>query len=104
AGYVYSGPTAGHVYAQLRPQADTVSRIVLIGPWHFVPLQGCALPTAQGWLTPLRPVPIDTAARDALGDLVLHDDGPHAPEHSLEVQVPFLQRVLGPAATRSEER
>jgi MEMO1 family protein len=99
AGYVYSGPTAAHAYAQLRPNAETVARVVLIGPSHFVPLQGCAVPTADAWQTPLGTVPIDTTTRDALGDLVLRDDGPHAPEHSLEVQLPFLQRSLGPAAT-----
>jgi MEMO1 family protein len=95
AGYVYSGPTAAHVYAALREHAESVARIVLIGPSHFVPLQGCAVPAADAWQTPLGTVTIDEAARSSLEGLVARDDGPHAPEHSLEVQLPFLQRALG---------
>ena len=97
AGYRYSGATAAHVYARLRRHAVHIGRIVLIGPAHRVRLTGCAVPTTARWLTPLGPVSIDTgAARDlaAACEGVVTDDAPHAPEHSLEVQLPFLQRVV----------
>ncbi|HEU4423258.1 MAG TPA: AmmeMemoRadiSam system protein B, partial [Pilimelia sp.] len=98
AGYSYSGATAARVYALLRHHADRIDRVVLVGPAHYVPLRGCAAPAVAGWVTPLGEVPIDL---DGVRDLsrdghVAVDDGPHAPEHSLEVQLPFLQRVLAP--------
>ena len=96
AGYRYSGPTAAHVYARLRGRTD-VDRVVLLGPAHFVAMHGCAVPAADTWLTPLGEVALDVAGAEALvraGHAVM-DDGPHAPEHSLEVQLPFLQRALG---------
>ncbi|HYN96649.1 MAG TPA: AmmeMemoRadiSam system protein B [Pilimelia sp.] len=100
AGYDYSGPTAAQVYARLRRHAGEVRRVVLLGPAHLVRLEGCAAPGAAGWLTPLGELPVDDGAVRALahdGHLVV-DDAPHAPEHSLEVQLPFLQRAL-PAGT-----
>jgi AmmeMemoRadiSam system protein B len=95
AGYTYSGSTAAHVYARLRGQP--IDRVVLVGPAHFVLTRGCAVPAAQTWLTPLGPVPIDTAGARQLeaAGLATVDDRPHRPEHSLEVQLPFVQRVLG---------
>jgi AmmeMemoRadiSam system protein B len=93
AGYVFSGPTAAHVFARLRRQAGRIDRVVLIGPAHFVPLVGCAVPAATSWATPLGELPVaDTAG---LAGHATVDDAPHAPEHSLEVQLPFLQRALG---------
>jgi hypothetical protein len=96
AGYQYSGPTAAQVYARLRGHAGEVRRVVLIGPAHYVPLTGCAGPAAAAWATPLGDAPVDRAALDALAERghVTVDDRPHEPEHSLEVQLPFLQRVL----------
>jgi MEMO1 family protein len=97
AGYRYSGATAAHVYARLRRHAVHIGRIALLGPAHRVRLTGCAVPTTARWLTPLGPVSVDTAAAHdlaaACADLVA-DDAPHAPEHSLEVQLPFLQRAV----------
>lgn len=95
AGYRFSGATAAHVYARLALHADRISRVVLVGPAHFVPLKGCAVPTAQRWSTPLGEIDVDPSAA-TLGAAA--DDAPHAPEHSLEVQIPFLQRVV-PHAT-----
>jgi len=97
AGYRYSGPTASHVYRRLRAHADRVRRVVLIGPAHYRPVRGCAVPVARRWLTPLGPVMLDTEGCLALVDSghATADDEPHAPEHSLEVQLPFLQRALG---------
>ena len=104
AGWRYSGPVAAQVYARLARHAATVRRIVLIGPAHHVPLEGCAVTRTQQWRTPLGDVPVDhqgaSAIVAALGSrTVVMDDFPHAPEHSLEVQVPFLQRVLDPGFT-----
>lgn len=91
AGYRWSGPTAAHVYARLAGRE--FDRVVILGPAHRVPLRGAAVPTAARWATPLGEVDIDTdGARDLVaGGLAAADDAPHAPEHSLEVQLPFLQ-------------
>ena len=95
AGHVYSGPTAAFAYAAIDPSA--VDRVVLLGPAHYVPVEGIGLSTASAWRTPLGDVELDS---DLAADLqsriatVLPADSAHAPEHSLEVQLPFLQRVL----------
>jgi hypothetical protein len=98
AGYVYSGGTAGHAYALLAPLAGRIKRVVLLGPCHRVSVRGLAAPTVQAFATPLGSIPLDRAALDALADLpqVVASDDAHAEEHSLEVQLPFLQTVLGP--------
>lgn len=95
AGYRFSGSTAAEVYARIRRHADEVRRVVLLGPAHRVALDGCAVPVAGRWRTPLGELPVDRAAGvlTARGHAAA-DDAPHAPEHSLEVQLPFLQRVL----------
>jgi AmmeMemoRadiSam system protein B len=97
AGYRYSGRTASYVYRRLRRHADEVSRVVIVGPAHYRSLRGCAVPVAQRWLTPLGPVNLDAEGCLALVDSghAAADDEPHAPEHSLEVQLPFLQRAFG---------
>lgn len=98
AGYRYSGPTAARAYARLGAAPAALRRIVLVGPAHLVPMHGCAVPSTPQWSTPLGVVDIDV---DGCVELVraghaIVDDEPHAPEHSLEVQLPFLQRVLPP--------
>jgi AmmeMemoRadiSam system protein B len=97
AGYVYSGPIAGRAYARLRGARGQVTRVVLVGPAHFVALTGLAVSGADRWVTPLGPVEVDDAARRGMLELpdVVLADAPHAPEHSLEVHLPFLLRVLG---------
>lgn len=97
AGYVYSGPVAARAYAALAPARGRVSRVVLLGPAHFVHLRGLAAPRAGAFATPLGKVPVERAALDLIADLpqVAIDDRPHVSEHSLEVQLPFLQTVLG---------
>ncbi len=97
AGYAYSGPVAATAYATLRPFASSIRRVVVLGPAHFVPLAGTAVPAAEAWGTPLGEVPIDDELRAAaVGAGAAVDDDPHAPEHSIEVQLPFLQRLLWP--------
>ena len=97
AGYIYSGPTAATVYARLVPWRETIRRVVLLGPTHRVAVRGLAVPSAAAFATPLGMVPVDRAALANLADLrqVVVSDAAHAPEHSLEVHLPFLQAVLG---------
>jgi AmmeMemoRadiSam system protein B len=97
AGYVYSGPVAAHAFAGLRDRSPSPERVVVIGPAHYVAVRGIAVPTADAFDTPLGRVPVDRDALGALADLsfVIAADAPHAPEHALEVELPFLQAVLG---------
>jgi AmmeMemoRadiSam system protein B/AmmeMemoRadiSam system protein A len=97
AGYVYSGPTAARIYARLARARDTIRRVVLLGPVHRVPVKGLAMPSVDAFATPLGTVPLDTAALAGLRDLpqIVVSDPAHALEHSLEVHLPFLQRILG---------
>jgi AmmeMemoRadiSam system protein B len=97
AGYVYSGPIAASAYAQVAARRGTIRRVVVLGPAHRVPVDGMAVPTAAHFATPLGPVEVDDDLRRlALTVPAVHaDDRPHAPEHSLEVQLPFLVRTLG---------
>ncbi len=96
AGYVYSGPTAACGYVLLDPVATAIRRVVLLGPAHYVPFSGLALPESDAFASPLGEVPLDrdTDARLLRLPHVIRSDHVHAPEHSLEVQLPFLQRVL----------
>ncbi len=96
AGYVYSGEVAAQAYARLRAAHDRIRRVVLLGPNHRVPLSGLALPTVDAFETPLGVVPL---AHEAVAQIlklpqVRAFDLPHQQEHSLEVQLPFLQTVL----------
>ena len=97
AGYVYSGTTAGHGYAALAPWAATIHRVILLGPTHRVAVRGLALPEASAFATPLGDIRIDAAGVAAIASLpqVVFSDAVHAFEHALEVQLPFLQRLLG---------
>jgi AmmeMemoRadiSam system protein B/AmmeMemoRadiSam system protein A len=97
AGYIYSGPVAARAYDELGPAQGIVKRVVLLGPVHRVPVRGLAFPGATAFATPLGQVPVDAAALRAVQDLpqVVQSDPAHALEHSLEVQLPFLQKVLG---------
>jgi len=97
AGYVYSGPVAAQAYARLSRLKERVHRVVLVGPAHYVRVRGIAAPRSQVFETPLGPVSVDQAGLDAVIDLpwVAVDEEAHRREHSLEVQLPFLQTVLG---------
>jgi AmmeMemoRadiSam system protein B len=97
AGYVYSGPIAATGYATVRDSPVPFTRVVLLGPAHRVAVLGLATSSADAWSTPLGEVTIDAEARDAACQLpgVSVDDDAHVGEHSLEVHLPFLQRVLG---------
>lgn len=97
AGYVYSGPVAASAYDLLRPARGIVRRVVILGPCHRVPVRGLALPRANVFTTPLGRIPLDAEGVRAIRDLpqVVESAATHAEEHALEVQLPFLQRVLG---------
>lgn len=96
AGYIYSGGVAANAFSELEGARGIVKRVVLLGPVHRVPVRGLALPAADEFATPLGRIPIDRdAAREALAlPQVVASAPAHAMEHSLEVQLPFLQRVL----------
>jgi AmmeMemoRadiSam system protein B len=85
AGYVYSGAIAASAF---RCMPQHVRRVVLLGPSHFALLRGVAAPRAPRFATPLGEVAIEVP------DGIARNDAPHEREHSLEVEVPFLQMVL----------
>jgi AmmeMemoRadiSam system protein B len=96
AGYIYSGGIAAAAFASLRERAKGIERAVVIGPAHYVALRGIAVPTSNVFETPLGAVPVDGDALSAIADLpwVVAHDAAHAPEHALEVELPFLQTTL----------
>lgn len=96
AGYIYSGQTAAIAYARLIPGRKTIKRVILLGPVHRVPVRGLALSGAHTFATPLGEIELDQDAIALLADLdqVVLSHAAHAQEHSLEVQLPFLQTVL----------
>jgi MEMO1 family protein len=96
AGYIYSGPIAAQAYALLARWRAQVRRVVLLGPAHRLAIRGLALPSVSAFETPLGRVELDRAALAQLRGLaqVSVNDAVHAKEHSIEVQLPFLQRVL----------
>jgi AmmeMemoRadiSam system protein B len=96
AGYIYSGVIAGAAYSQVAHQRRRIRRVVLIGPSHRVYLRGMAVPGADAFRTPLGMVAIDRElkARVLTHEQVIESDAPHGDEHSLEVQLPFLQLMF----------
>jgi AmmeMemoRadiSam system protein B len=96
AGYVYSGSTAAAAYATLTQAAQTIRRVVVLGPVHRVPVRGLAAPGVEAFSTPLGEVALDMDAIASLAHLpqVTVSAAAHAMEHSLEVQLPFLQAIL----------
>ncbi|MGH8688859.1 MAG: AmmeMemoRadiSam system protein B [Burkholderiales bacterium] len=97
AGFIYSGPVAARAYDELSAARGIVRRVVLLGPVHRVAVRGLALPGVDAFETPLGRVPVDAQAAGILRSFrqVVESPAAHAMEHSLEVQLPFLQRMLG---------
>jgi len=94
AGLMYSGPVAAHAYRLLRGRTFDVA--VLVGPSHYVAFDGVALPGASGFETPFGVAPIDeelTASLLESSPVVREYRAAHAREHSLEMQMPFLQHI-----------
>jgi hypothetical protein len=96
AGYMYSGAIAATAYATLQPIASRIRRVVLLGPTHRVAVRGLVLPGVDAFDTPLGRVTLDAAGARAIAHLpqVSVSAQAHALEHSLEVQLPFLQSIL----------
>jgi MEMO1 family protein len=96
AGYIYSGSIAASAYTQLLPFAEQISRVILLGPSHRVPLLGIASSSHDYFQTPLGDIPLDREEIDRLKQLntIQINDEAHLQEHSLEVQLPFLQKIL----------
>src|SRR5262245_27053271 len=98
AGYIYCDMVAATAFATLRNSnsAQTITRVVLIGPAHYARVRGIAVPTFDAFETPLGHVRVDAKALSGIAELpfVIRADAPHAPEHALEVALPFLQTLL----------
>ena len=96
AGYIYSGPVAASGYASLVPVAGQITRVVLLGPAHRKAFSGLAVPASAAFITPLGKIQLDTESihKILLLPQVHMDEEAHRLEHSLEVHLPFLQRVL----------
>lgn len=111
AAFGAAGRIAAEAYARMRCHGDQVERVILLGPSHTEPVAGCVVPNVTTWRTPLGTTPIDvTTTRMLLSDGHLKiNNQAHAAEHSLEIQLPFLQEavphamivpiLVGPAAT-----
>ena len=97
AGYAYSGPIAASAFAPVRAVADRIRRVVLLGPSHFVAVDGFALSGAEAFSTPLGEIPVDRRGEESIRGVprVVDHERAHEREHSLEVELPFLQSVLG---------
>jgi MEMO1 family protein len=94
AGYIYSGEVAGAVYARMR----LPRRFLILGPRHYPHGEALAILSKGAWQTPLGEAQIDTAFAEKLKHAfpLLREDGiAHRAEHSLEVQLPFLQVLIG---------
>jgi MEMO1 family protein len=92
AGFRYSGPVAAYGYSLLKGLRDVT--VVLVGPSHRIGFEGVAVYARGAFETPLGPIPIDAELGAALleaEDELLDDPRPHRDEHSLEIQLPFLQ-------------
>ena len=100
AGLQDSGRTAAVAYRAVAPRRAQLRRVVVVGPAHRVPVGGVGIgvSTASAWRTPLGDVPLDTTAASDLvaAGLAVEADEAHAPEHSVEVHLPFVQVALGP--------
>ena len=96
AGLIYSGPIAASAYARLYEGREQIERVVLLGPSHRIPFYGLAITAADYYETPLGRIRVDQQAQQLVRDLpqVKSLESAHAREHSLEVQLPFLQLVL----------
>jgi AmmeMemoRadiSam system protein B len=92
AGFVYSGAIAASAFARIAPHLDTIERVVLVGPAHRVAVDGLVWPGVSRLATPLGELEVDVDAIAGVPELAANVAA-HAREHSLEVELPFLQRV-----------
>jgi len=98
AGYIYSGQVAAYSFKQI--EGRQYDSIIIIAPSHSEYFDFCSVFNGKAYQTPLGPVEIDSdrayrlAGEDAYKDYIMLSDAGHRQEHSLEVQLPFLQTVL----------
>jgi AmmeMemoRadiSam system protein B len=97
AGYIFSGPVAATAFHTVAGVAEGIERVIVIGPSHYVPFRGIALPDAEIFRTPLGDIELDEEGVKRVRELdpVITAAEPHRREHALEVELPFLQRALG---------
>jgi len=92
AGYIYSGQVAAYGYAQID---DNTKTVILLGPSHHVYFVGASVPNFTHYRTPLGEIKLSSKVKDLLKeDIIVSYDEAHSREHSLEVQLPFLQERL----------
>jgi AmmeMemoRadiSam system protein B len=91
---MYSGPVAAHAYAATRGCRYTAA--ILVGPSHFIGFEGVSIWPRGAWQSPYGPIPIAEQLARAIAEspVVVEHPGAHGREHSLEMQVPFLGRLL----------
>ncbi|MBN2100774.1 AmmeMemoRadiSam system protein B [Candidatus Dojkabacteria bacterium] len=99
AGYIYSGYTAGNAYkvlAHCSEKTKELMRIFILGPCHKTPVKGMGVSTVDVWNSPLGRVKVSEVARQMVKneDLCNEANSAHEMEHSIEVQLPFIQSVL----------
>ncbi|MCG9737817.1 AmmeMemoRadiSam system protein B [Shewanella insulae] len=96
AGYLFSGEVAAKAVSLLRNRPSGYRRVLLLGPSHYVGLNGCALPRSDRFITPLGEIPIDRIGIEQLLNrrLAIASDMAHQREHALEVELPLLQFCL----------
>lgn len=96
AGYIYSGSIAASAFILLEPYRHQIKRVIIIGPSHRIGFNGVAISSADAFDTPLGTIPIDKEAQAKLSEITgVHImNKAHEAEHSLEVQLPFLQTML----------
>ncbi len=97
AGYIYSGQIAANAFSHWINEKDSIENVVIIGPSHRVLFDGIAIPKVNIFKTPLGEVSLQNSFIKQIKSLpqVIIDNEPHRQEHSIEVQIPFLQKILG---------
>lgn len=97
AGFDHCGEIAAHAYAAIAPFADQYNQVVVLGPSHRYPVQGCVVPSHDGFITPLGKIKVNQELCLSLvkSGLAENLDAVHQQEHSIEVQLPFLQHCIG---------
>lgn len=97
AGYMFSGPVASHAFARLARENPLPQTIIILGPKHTSYGTEFSLSAASAWKTPLGALEVDTTLRERLLSAVKNlksDNDAHAMEHSIEVQLPFIQHFM----------
>lgn len=96
AGYVFSGSIAASAYRKIKSFSSLIKKVVILGPSHRVSFNGIALSSDEQWATPLGNVEVDqeTCCELKTIDFINYNDAAHKEEHSIEVQLPFLQKTL----------